>query len=159
MHLSPRSAHAANLHILPVTANFTLLPMDEEEAAEREMRGLVNFMLAGETLAAGWYRGRQRPTPFLTARIVIFSAPPRQNRKNNNATSVVVVIEAMMVIVMVMVPPPPKMMGVMVMMLGGWRPDRWRAYRSLPHHRSSARPAHSGSDRAGLDMWQWSLDL
>ena len=25
--------------ILPVTSNFTLVPMDDEEAAEREMRG------------------------------------------------------------------------------------------------------------------------
>ena len=101
--------------ILPVTANFTLLPMDEEEAAEREMRGR-GIHASRETLAADstWL---SKTDTVLTARIVIFSAPPRQNRKNNNATSVVVVIVAMMVIVMVMVPPPPTMM-VMVMMLG-----------------------------------------
>ena len=37
--------------ILPVTANFTLLPMDEEEAAEREMRGR-RIHASRETLAA-----------------------------------------------------------------------------------------------------------
>ena len=39
------------ISILPVTANFTLLPMDEEEAAEREMRGR-RIHASRETLAA-----------------------------------------------------------------------------------------------------------
>ena len=69
--------------ILPLTANFTLLPMEEEEAAEREMRGR-RFMPAGKR-SPRTQRGCQAQTPFLTERTVIFSAPPRQNQRNNNA--------------------------------------------------------------------------
>ena len=37
--------------ILPVTADFTLVPMDDEEAAEREMRGR-RIHASRDTLAA-----------------------------------------------------------------------------------------------------------
>jgi hypothetical protein len=38
-HIFRRGEPMLQILLLPVTADFTLAPMDEEEAAEREMRG------------------------------------------------------------------------------------------------------------------------
>jgi len=50
-HIFRPSEPMLQILILPVTADFTLLPMDEEEAAEREIRGR-RIHTSRDTLAA-----------------------------------------------------------------------------------------------------------
>jgi hypothetical protein len=69
--------------VLPVSADFTLVPMDEEEAAEREMRGR-RIHASRDTLAAdSTYR---EPTLFSTAHTATFFAPRRRKQKDNSIT-------------------------------------------------------------------------
>ena len=78
--------------ILPVAADFALVPMDEEEAAEREMRGRrihTRAALRSRPTAPGHHVR----TPYSTAPIAIYFAPlkpknARNNRHNNARLSV-----------------------------------------------------------------------
>ena len=74
----------AQILVVPEEATFDLVPMSDEEAAERELQSRRIFR------AAGRYRprrnGGRRQTPFLTAPTGIFSAP-RPKRPSTAADS------------------------------------------------------------------------
>ena len=70
--------------ILPATADFALVPMNDEEAAEREMRGR-RIDASRDKLAADLH-GYRAPTRCSTVPTAIFFVLLRRKPKNNSTT-------------------------------------------------------------------------
>jgi hypothetical protein len=81
-HIFRPSEPMLQILILPVTADFALVPMDDEEAAEREMRGR-RIHASRETLAADstWLSSTDTSS---TAPTAIFFAPPRRRQMRDS---------------------------------------------------------------------------